>query len=455
MKKLFTLIACMTLVLHLACTSNDAKDDTSADGSVTESAEGTDAELTSAEAEANATPTETVAEATNDGFLDEQLPEDALGEKTVVNNETPADPMAETQPPPTTIEEPKPEAVIADSGMPPATETPAPTEPPVDTMASVDTGGAASTPAENAESGITSPDAAVASLGMGTTDTAEVKPKASLKKVESMPFKRNGVLLNAVYVARPKDSYKSISKMIYGSNSKAKELKKVNSSMSTPKAGNKIYYNSPTRPTDDQRMQTFYEDSGMSPEVYVAKEGDDLRKIAKELLGYDKAWQEIWATNSVESKGQLTAGTELKYWKSAPIAAAPPQEMPPVAMNNELPQEMPLPPPQEMPAAAQVAVNEMPPPPPMPEVPLPQAAAPMPDLPPPPPIEASPPPPPPMAKKPTKDVLGEPEGMDNDLMMSLAGAGIFAAGIAAIIIVRKRKQQKEMSSAFNDTQVGT
>jgi LPXTG-motif cell wall-anchored protein len=47
------------------------------------------------------------------------------------------------------------------------------------------------------------------------------------------------------------------------------------------------------------------------------------------------------------------------------------------------------------------------------------------------------------------------EGMDQDLMMSLAGAGIVAAGLAALVIVRKRRQQREMSSAFNDTQVGT
>lgn len=455
MKKLFTILACLSLVVHLSCTSNDSKDDANVDGAVTEDTAGTDAELTKAEAESNANSGASVAEGTNDGFLDEQLPEDALGESSsVAKSETPVDPAADTQPPPSTIEEPMPEIAATDSAMPPATETPAPAEPTMDSMASVDTGSVAPSPEPTVEAP-TQPDSSIASLGMGTTDTGDSKPKASLKKVEATPFSRNGILLNAVYVARPKDSYKSISKMIYGSDSKAKELKKANPSMATPKAGNKIYYNSPTRPTDDQKVLVYYEDSGMTPDVYVAKEGDDLRKVSKELLGYDKAWQEVWATNSIESKGRLMAGTELRYWKSAPMSATPPPEMPPVAANPEPVHEM-MPPP-EMPATAPVAMNEMPPPPPMPELP-PQAAAtaPPPDLPPPPPPEMSPPPPPPpVAKKPTTDAHAENGGMDNDLMMSLAGAGILAAGVAAMIMVRKRRQQKEMSSAFNDTQVGT
>jgi LPXTG-motif cell wall-anchored protein len=45
--------------------------------------------------------------------------------------------------------------------------------------------------------------------------------------------------------------------------------------------------------------------------------------------------------------------------------------------------------------------------------------------------------------------------MDNDMVMSLAGAAIIAAGLAAVIVIRKRRQNREMASAFNDTQVGT
>lgn len=45
--------------------------------------------------------------------------------------------------------------------------------------------------------------------------------------------------------------------------------------------------------------------------------------------------------------------------------------------------------------------------------------------------------------------------MDNDTLMALAGAGILFVGFAALMVIRKRKQQREMAAAFNDTQVGT
>jgi LPXTG-motif cell wall-anchored protein len=47
------------------------------------------------------------------------------------------------------------------------------------------------------------------------------------------------------------------------------------------------------------------------------------------------------------------------------------------------------------------------------------------------------------------------EGMDNDMMMTLAGAGIILLGLFAVILVRRRRQSREMATAFNDTQVGT
>jgi LPXTG-motif cell wall-anchored protein len=46
-------------------------------------------------------------------------------------------------------------------------------------------------------------------------------------------------------------------------------------------------------------------------------------------------------------------------------------------------------------------------------------------------------------------------GLDNDMIMSLAGAGILAVLAAGVIIARRRRAQKEMAAAFNDTQVGT
>jgi hypothetical protein len=250
-------------------------------------------------------------------------------------------------------------------------------------------------------------------------------------------------LLNAVYIARPGDSYKAISKMIYGSEDRWKDIKKANPSVSKPKPGNKIYYNSPIRPDDRTKVATYYEDLGMVPDVYVAKDGENIRQVSKNLLGYDNAWQEIWSTNSVESKGKMPAGTELRYWKAAPAVTdvaqndvAPPGMETPAALGMmdvppPLP-EMPPPPP---------PVEALPPPPPMPTEMVP---------PPPPPdvLNPPPPPPPPVAKKVKKN-----ESANEDLIY-LGAAGGIALLAVGVLLYRKRKQQREMSQAFNDTQVG-
>jgi hypothetical protein len=240
--------------------------------------------------------------------------------------------------------------------------------------------------------------------------------------------------------------------MIYGNADKAKDLKKANNGKKV-KPSEKIYYNSPQRPNDETKIATYYEDMGMMPEVYVSKEGDNLKKVSKELLGYDNAWKEVWALNGVESKAKLPAGTELRYWKGAPAAPAPKtelakNEMPPPSPPNEMPPPPPPPPPMPDQSVAANTANQLPPPPP----PMPND---MPPPPPPPPAEAvNPPPPPPPAKKAAaKKEASAVAGLDQDTMMMLGGAGIVAIGLASIIIIRKRRQ-KEMQAAFGNTQVG-
>lgn len=143
----------------------------------------------------------------------------------------------------------------------------------------------------------------------------------SLKKVASAPFKKNGVLLNSVYILRPNDTISSVSQKIYGSD-KSDEILTNNPHLSTTtQPGNKLYYNSPTRPTDEATMMTYYEDKGIPAETYTAKEGDNIREVASTLLGFPEAWKEVWSVNSVESKQFLSGGETLKYWKSD--AAAP------------------------------------------------------------------------------------------------------------------------------------
>jgi LPXTG-motif cell wall-anchored protein len=44
-------------------------------------------------------------------------------------------------------------------------------------------------------------------------------------------------------------------------------------------------------------------------------------------------------------------------------------------------------------------------------------------------------------------------GMDD--MMLMGAVGVLVLGIAAIVVIRKRKQQKEMAAVFNEnTQIG-
>ncbi len=461
MKKLAAILVGIYLAGHLsACTSKESREDESTP--VAEETAEVDSELErveGADAEALAAGDESQA-----GFVDEQLPEQALGEQPATDM---GSELATEEAPPALDDG----TAVADTGAPPVEE--APMEAPVEAPVVADSSEVAPPPIEEAPA--PAPDTSVAAVDPGLSATeekpmaaapVESRPKASLKKVPAEPFYEGGQLLNAVYVARPGDNYRKISTMIYGDASRHKDLRAANPSIGTLKPGNKVYYNSPQRPSDTTAMKTYYEDMGLQPEVYVAKEGDNIRKVSKQLLGYDNAWQEVWSTNpAVESKQELMAGTELRYWKAAPAAGAP-APVTNVAANDmaapsappiddmppppDMAANMPPPPPSDMDTnagAGSVAMNDLPPPP-------AEMAPPRP-----PPVEMAPPPPPPMAQAPPPPVAKAPtmgeDGMSNDdMMMGLAGIGIVAAGIAAIMVIRKRRQQKEMQAAFGDTQIG-
>lgn len=449
MKKIVALLLSVFLAAHLtACTSSDSVEESDSLGG-DETTASVDGELEKVEGEA---PSDVAASdgAADPGFLDEQLPEDALGESTTdqaANTPPPADTGTTSSEPELSLDEPLAEAPATDvASQPPADDglsTPPPLESPVSSTETL------SEPSNTDIAGVG---------GSEATPTEEApKPMPSYRKAETVPFKRSGVLLNAIYVSRPGDSFKSVAKMIYGDEAKQKELKKVNPALGSLKTGDKVYYNSPTRPADDQKIASYYEDMGMAPEVYVSKEGDDLKVVSKDILGFPGAWKELYALNSVESKGTLDAGTELRYWKSPP----PMPEMPTNQMSPPAEVAMNTPPPEMNEAAAPPAMPDMPPPPPpvadMPPPPPPPVAEaapppPPPDMPPPPPPEPVAPPPP---KKMPNTNIGAVEGMDNDMMMTLGAAGILLIGVASIVVVRKRRQQREMAAAFNDTQVGT
>lgn len=402
--------------------------------------------------------------AMDDALISDSLPEDALGESTETAGEAmPSDSgmdMAEAPAEGTDVAEP-PSMVTDDSaGMvadaPPPETTPAqPMEsepPPTDMAGTV----SEETPAEEEEA-------------------PKPKPMVPLQKVASQPWKVGRAWVNGVYFARPGDTLASVSQTLYGADETAM-LQRINPTYKSrePRPGDKIYYSSPKRPEDNQNLLTYYEDIGQQPEMYFAKDGDNIRSVARELLGYDGAWKEVWASNSVESKGEIEEGTQLRFWRTAassqPMAnaeappaqdmmAQPPPEMPPAEMAPP-PQDMAAQPPPEMPSTTDTAMNELPPPPPMPEAPAipeppPQAMS---DIPPPPPIEAlpPPPPPPPPPQATTRRNAEEEEmgGMDQDTMITLGMVAIAAAGVAALLVVRRRRKGMEQQIG-ETTQVGT
>lgn len=293
---------------------------------------------------------------------------------------------------------------------------------------------------------------------------------APLQKIKSAPYQQNKTWVNAVYIARQNDDPKSISQKIYGSEDHVKQICRINAhncSRAT-KVGDKFYYNSPKRPDDHDTLKTFYEDAGVQAETYIAKDGDNIRKVGKQLLGSDRSWMELWATNpDVESKGELPAGTQLKYWPNTDVAApaqtvatnedqsgngddladggaqgdqpqpaaqaanSPPPPPPPPPQQND--QQIPPPPPQNANSGA-AAANVAPPPP----------------EPPPPP----PPPPPPMEKHQVAPAAADSSMDDPNQTMALGvGAILLLAAVFLVISIRKKRKNKIDYNTATQTQI--
>lgn len=134
-------------------------------------------------------------------------------------------------------------------------------------------------------------------------------------KVKTDPFFRNQRLMNAVYIARPKDNIEGISEKIYGSD-RSSELRDDNPHLAKGlDPGDKVYYNSPNRPEDKGQLKIYYEDLGLKPQYYQTREGDNMRRLGSKLLGFPEGWKEVWAINqNIDSKTILPAGLEIRYW---------------------------------------------------------------------------------------------------------------------------------------------
>ena len=409
---------------------------------------------------------------------------DATVTNTVANNDQPATP---------------PTDLTLDSALAANTEPPA-----QDTLSNIDGSPVAETPAtppvaekapETIAASPVEPTETPAPVDAAAPIVASSKPATgagttSLKKVSDVtPYAYGDGFVNTLYMARPKESLKDISQAIYGMD-KTKDLKKINTYLKAraPRAGDKIAYVSPNRPTDSAKTITYFEDTGMIPETYVAQKGDNLRKVAKKLLGYDNAWKEVWATNGITTKSKLAEGETFKYWRSAAsitpatTAAVAANQLPktPEAAINNIVKNNPTPPPQPaQPTPPQQVAANTPPPQPATEVPPPPPSdlpAPPPDMgatnnvpadpnldanmPPPPPAPdanmAAPPPPPPAAqadrpkKAPAMEDGEAPEAAAGSDIYTILGLGVLLCGALAFVLV-KRKKAKAAEAALGET----
>ncbi len=267
----------------------------------------------------------------------------------------------------------------------------------------------------------------------GTTsyDSVSDTPRwVPVKKIATIPFTKNGVLVNAVYLARPGDDLTSISQKIWGMDNSS-EILKVNPNLANAvKVGDKVYYNSPKRPQDSSSLLTYYEDNGIAAQTYVSQDGDNIRAVSKNLLGDENSWKEVWATNfDVESKAEIAGGLQLRYWPAGAVAAP---SLPSMAQTMPEPVEeapmMPEPTP-DMPVADS-SMDMM-----QDDFALPDDMATAGTM-----AAVEPPPPPPPPQPAQKTVASSEE---KDLTFMLSAGGLLLVGVGILLgIIRKGRARK-------------
>ncbi len=273
-----------------------------------------------------------------------------------------------------------------------------------------------------------------------------------VKKIDEMPRHRGGSLLNAVYIGRPGDSVESVSQKIYGQD-RSSEIVSHNPWLSDGiKVGEKLYYNSPNRPSDNTAVLTYYEDVGTVAQSYVSGSHDNIRSVSTDLLGFDGAWKEVWATNlHVASKDILPAGTELRYWTGATPAPTLAQTAPAAPINDVLglgnlqapeefggPSDGLLPPPPEVAGSSSGSFDAFPelaPPDDFSDPIAAQAPAPMPVE----ELNLPPPPPAPSAQASQSSTSG-----DSDLLSMIAIAAVGVGLLFLIVSLAKKRRPVSM-----------
>jgi len=480
--KLVLLLAAVLIVFSGGCTSSETPEDE-------QQVENADIEkIETIDGSEEPKPTEsadTTTTAADEASLEASLNEPAAGDTAAAPTDTATAPAEETT---TSVasSDPAPTDATAPTVDEKSLNASADAPPPVtDAQLAPDPSLATSTETAPAPAVTEAPSTENTTSFSSVEPTPVAKPSGggvSMKKVTAiMPYQaKDGGWVNTVYIARPGEKLADISMKIFGAD-KTKEIKGIaeNSYLKSRsvRPGDKIYYVSPNRPDDSSRTILYYEDMGMVPETYVAKKGESLRKVSKELLGYDNAWKEIWSTNGVESKTSLKDGETLRYWKAgAETMVSTPPMPPPTTAGADVTTQPPVatatmePPPAAPPADASGALPSPPPDaaasmPPPPADPNAVAAT----APPPPPgddASAAAPPPPPAVEEPPPADAGdgavaeakgqkkldeeaeaeeEAEGLNSDTLMSMGALGVLL-GLLAFVIIRKKKQKSQMNN---------
>ena len=144
----------------------------------------------------------------------------------------------------------------------------------------------------------------------------KVRSWVPVKKMANVPFKRNDILLNTLYVVRPNDNFQTITEKIYGPGSSA-NLTVLNPYVDPNRmnVGEKVYYNSPNRPNDKAKMLFYYDDIRRQSQTWLVQSGEDIRAVSQKLLGHPRSWMEIWATHSeIVSKGKFESSHTIRYF---------------------------------------------------------------------------------------------------------------------------------------------
>ncbi len=148
-----------------------------------------------------------------------------------------------------------------------------------------------------------------------------------LKKIKVQTYRKGNFLVNAVYIARIEDRISSVSHKIFGSD-QTSQLYTINPHLKNRdlKVGDKIYYQSPLRPQDTDKILFYFEDKGVDPTMYDIEPGQNIRTLSTQLLGDVNSWKEIWATNpELVSKGIVDQKMTIKYWLPEDEVASVPQ----------------------------------------------------------------------------------------------------------------------------------